>query len=649
MKFRTTIILLVLVIGLGAFLLIYTARQPSTSAFKEEQSRLFTGSEFQRRGAPNMSGLSDLATKLELRHGSAAIELERPAEGLTREWRIVSPLSVPADSGLVTSILGEIEFLKITRRLTPEKGQPLDLKAYGLDSPERSITFSVGERSWTLNVGAKTPDGQSVYVARADAKTPAVCVAPVSLLQKASEEVNDLRDKAVLRFDKTAVTRVDLIPAGGTALTLNKEATGWRLTAGVEDEADAESVARLLDALAGLRVDAADFIADGDSSRAGEFGLAKPRFKLTVLEGNISRALLLGVDVKGNPDRCYAQREGDSSVFALDKQAANGFMKTAADLRSRAALNFNPDEVTAITIEPAPESGKPATNPADKPATSTAAKSAQTIRLVHPKDRWTMEEPAGVTVDPERVVLFLNELHNLEVTDWVDNPPPDRVTECGLAAPQMTVTLRTGPDAAPNVIRFGKAADKPETCYARRGEQGPILIVPNEQLASLAGGYLLFISRTMLQFSKDDAVAVQVVRPDGAVTLEQHNGRWSIVAPAPGEANLPRVENLLYGLAFLDAKRVEAEKAETLGAYGLDAPRIQATVSLKSAETPRPGESAGPPVLKTVLIGKELPDGDSYAMIAGGERIFVLKGASVNLFLVDFVKPKTPEPAKESR
>jgi len=633
MKFRTTIILLVLVIGLGAFLLMYTARQPSTSAFKEDQSRLFTASEFQEPGAEGLSGLSDLATTLELRHGDAAIELERPAGGMNREWRIVKPLSVPADSGAVTAVLGEIEFLKITRRLAPEKGQPLDLKSYGLEPPERSITFGVGAKSWTLNVGARTPDRLGVYVARADAKTPVVCVTPVSVLDKASERVNDLRDKAALRFDKTAVTRVDLVPAGGATLTLSKEAAGWRLVGGVQDEADAASVTRLLDALAGLRVDAADFIADGDDSRAAEFGLDKPRFKLAVLEGTTSRALCIGADVKGIPDKCYARREGDNSFFAVEKQAADGLMKSPADLRSRVALDFNPDEVTAITIAPAAEPGQP----------------AETVRLVHPKDQWTMEEPAGVTVDPERAVLFLNDLHNLDVADWVDNPTPERLAECGLAAPRMTITLQTRPDAAPSAIRFGKPAEKPETCYARRGEQGPILIVPAELLASLASGHLLFVSRTMLQFNKDDAVAVRIVRPDGAVALEQRNDRWTVVEPTPGDAVLSRVENLLYGLAFLDAKRIEAEKAESLAAYGLDAPRIKVTVSLKSAETPKPGQPVAPPVLKTVLIGKELPEGDSYAMLAGAPRIFVLKGASVNLFLVDFVKPKTPEPPKESR
>jgi hypothetical protein len=632
MKFRTTIILLVLVIGLGAFLLIYTARQPSESTFKENQSRLYSEREFQEPGSPGLSGLSDLATKLELRHGDAVIEIERAAEGLKREWRIVKPLSAPADSGAVAALLGEIEFLKVSRRLTPEKGRPLDLKSYGLEPPERSITFGVGEKSWTLDIGAKTPDGLSVYVARADAKTPAACVVPASLLEKASQRVNDLRDKAALRFDKEAVTRVELIPAGGPELALSKEATGWRLAGAVQDEAAPESVMRLGEAVAALRVSADDFIADGDDSRLAEFGLDKPRFKLVVFEGKTRHVLSIGADVKGNPDKCYARNEEDRSIFAVEKQAADGLMKSVTELRSKIALNFNPDEVKEITIQSAAEPAKP----------------ARTVRLVHPKDQWKMEEPAGVTADSEQVLLFLNKLHDLEVGGWVDNPTPERLAECGLAAPAMTITLRTQPDAAPSTILFGKPAEKPETCYARRGEQGPILIVPAELYESLAVGHLLFVSRTMLEFNKDDAAAVRIVRPDGAVALEQRSGHWTITEPAAGEASLPRVENLLYGLAFLDAERIAAEKPESLAAYGLDAPRIQATVSLKPAEAPNSAAPAAPPVLKTLLIGKELPGGDSYAMIAGGERIFVLKGATVNLFLADFVKPKKPEPPKES-
>jgi len=42
----------------------------------------------------------------------------------------------------------------------------------------------------------------------------------------------------------------------------------------------------------------------------------------------------------------------------------------------------------------------------------------------------------------------------------------------------------------------------------------------------------------------------------------------SVVEPAPSEVNLPRVENLLYGLAFLDAERIAADPAAELVVCG---------------------------------------------------------------------------------
>ena len=417
MKFRTTIILLVLVIGLGAFLLMYTARQPSASAFKEEQSRLFAGSEFQEPGASGLAGT--FGPRDEARTAPRRRRDRARAAGRRPEARMAHR-QAPERAGRFRRRHRHPRRDRVSEdhaQARARKGQPLDLKSYGLEPPERSITFGVGEKSWTLNVGAKTPDRQSVYVARADAKTPVVCVAPVSVLEKASERVNDLRDKAALRFDKAAVTRVDLVPAGGAPLTLSREATGWRLAAARFRTKPTRRPSRACSTrsprCAWTPTTSSPMVTTAAPRSSAS---TSPASNWPSSKGQTSRALLLGADVKDHPDKCYARREGDSSVFALEKQAADGLMKSAADLRSRVALDFNPDEVTAITIEPAAEPGKPASNPAGEPA--------QTIRLVHPKDQWTMEEPAGVTVDPERAVLFLNDLHNLEVTDWVDNRRP---------------------------------------------------------------------------------------------------------------------------------------------------------------------------------------------------------------------------------
>jgi hypothetical protein len=261
-----------------------------------------------------------------------------------------------------------------------------------------------------------------------------------------------------------------------------------------------------------------------------------------------------------------------------------------------------------------------------------------------------MEEPAGATADSEQVKQFLDELHNLEVREWVDSPTAERLAATGLTAPGITITL-TDKSGASSVLRFGKPTDKPELCYARRDEQGPILVLPGDLAARLAAGYLAFVSRKVMEFNKDDAVAVRILRPGGAVALEKTGDKWMVGEPAQVEADAARVDDLLWTLSYVEAKRIAAEKAKSLGEYGLDAPRIRATLSMKAAAagtpeaTGKPEGPGKPAKAITLLIGKELPDGGSYGMVGGGDRIFVIAKGPVDRLMADFVKAKAaPEP-----
>ena len=130
----------------------------------------------------------------------------------------------------------------------------------GLEKPGRSVTFQLGEKSWSLDIGEKTADGKSVYVARADAAEPIAYVVPKSLLGKASKQVNDLRDKSAIQFDKSRATRVDLVIADKPPLECRKEAAGWRLARPVTDEADSDAIKKLLDGIGDLRVDLQEMI-----------------------------------------------------------------------------------------------------------------------------------------------------------------------------------------------------------------------------------------------------------------------------------------------------------------------------------------------------------------------------------------------------
>ncbi len=615
MKLRTTLILLALVVGLGLFFLLHTARQPSTTEYKEQQKRVFPTREFQDPADPTRSGLSDLVTRIELRQGENKIVLVREEKD---EWRITEPIATAADAGQVSSILSELEFLKAETVLRPEEGADLDLESYGLTNPDSSVTFQAGDRSWTLDIGDNTVDGKSVYVARADV-SQAAYVAPKSVIGKASKDVSQLRDKSPIRFDKSEATGLDIGVADKPAIACRKEKGRWRLTRPVEDEADSDVVKKLLDNIASLRIAADDFITE-DESRLGEFGLDEPRMTISVFEGDAGRTLLVGQEAEDRAGKLYAKRQGESSIFALKKDALDGLQKTPSDLRARNALQFSTDDVTSIEI----------------------ALAEGTVRLVKAEAEWEMEKPEGFSADKSQVTNFLNDLSDLQIKKWLDDPTEETIAEAAVAEPQAEVTLTLKEDQPGHTLRFGNRAEEPGLCHARRGDKGPILLVPSKMRSAVLSGHLAFLPRKMLEFTRNDAVAVRIERPEVSFSLTKEDDAWKTLEPVEAQADSYAVDDLLWTLCWLEAKRILAEKAENLEEFGLDKPRIRAVVTLSPAEPDedqQEGEAAKEkaPERKVLLVGKAEEDGAACAMVEGGDYVFLVGKSVLDRLGAEFV------------
>ena len=619
MKFRTTLILLALVAGLGCFFLFHTARQPTDRDYREQQKRIFPAQEFEDPASPTGGGLSDRVSRIELRQGERTIVLardkigdmnqQRPARGAAAadaaraltsrdgRWTIEHPICTAADSGEVSSILSALEFMEATAAVRDEPGKPLDAEAYGLARPVRSITFAVGDKSWTLDIGEMTADGKRVYVARPDAPEPVVYVVRRDITDKASKDTNDLRDKAAIRFKKAAVTRIRLKPAQQSATECRKEASGWQLKRPVVDLADAASVGKLLDAIANLRVARNDFVTE-DTGDAAAFGLGQPSSKIVISEDRADQTLLIGADAKDREGKVYAKRASDASVFALRKSDLAALRKWAAELRSRQALSFEPDEVIAIDV----------------------GVHGKRIRLDRDDEAWQMKEPSGFVPDNAQVEAFLDDMLGIAVQKWIDEPDAERVVEAGLSPPHATITLTVKDDASPRELRFGNRVPASLLCHARRGDNGPIFVIPEDFLTRLSAGHLAFLSRKVLEFKRGDAVALRLERPDGAFEAERRDDRWIMLEPEGAKADSAAMNEILWSLCYLEADRLVAENPDSLKEYGLDAPRITVVVSLDS--DPRRQE--------VLLVGKECEDGTSYAMTRGGSRVFRVAKATVD-------------------
>src|SRR5262249_15994789 len=121
MKTRTTIILLVLVVGLGVWIKFFESKKPNTEEAQRQAGNVVN---FDRE---KLEGIS-------IQNGDDRIELKRESG----KWRLPAPVKTQADSAEVDKLISEIENWRRdavipAKEVTAEKGR---LNEYGLIQPK---------------------------------------------------------------------------------------------------------------------------------------------------------------------------------------------------------------------------------------------------------------------------------------------------------------------------------------------------------------------------------------------------------------------------------------------------------------------------------------------------------------------------------
>lgn len=575
MKLRTTIILAAVCLGL--FVFFQVTRRPGTpQARAMSGTPVFGGAEFEETVGGVRKGLSDLVERLEIRGSKGDMVLQRETANGETVWRVAAPVRRRADGAEVARVLNVLEFLERRRTLEPLPGEKLDLKGFGLMPAARVIRLSIGPKAWELRIGKPAPSGNEVYVARGDEDAVYVCA---NAIVHASEGgLNRFRDRAALRVEPSTVEEIRLKRKGGETV-LERDGPRWRIVKPVKDVADADAVDQMLRALCGepsrgltgVEVAPGDYVADNPGDLK-PYGLDAPRCGVTLKTGETTHGLLFGAPTeKGR--KVYAQRLDEPSVFLLPVPAFRVADRSLSALRDPRLLRLGEGEAKGIEIE-APEP-------------------AESFRLVREGEGWRMTKPESTPADAERVDGFLRRLLSARVRKWIGKPD---LAALGFEPPGATITVERE-DGPPLVLHVGLVRKEGENkgVYLRRGDKGPVLLARYEGAAGLAGNrYLDFLPRTVLRFPKDSVVELSVVGPKRDTLLRKGKGEWRLVRPVEAEADLARVNDVLWDLCELRAKRLLARGPKGLKSYGLDPPAL--TVRLKR-------EAGKRPVTHEVLIG----------------------------------------------
>lgn len=143
MSMRTPLVLLIIALGLLAYVMLFERGRPSAAEIES------------RSGLLVESLVRDRLTRIRIAFGDRRVVLRRDGEGFDEKWTLEVPKEAPADLEAVEDYLRTWEFAVPIR--VREKPSDADLPSYGMDQPEAEVTFEMGRASVSVELGSGTP------------------------------------------------------------------------------------------------------------------------------------------------------------------------------------------------------------------------------------------------------------------------------------------------------------------------------------------------------------------------------------------------------------------------------------------------------------------------------------------------------------
>ena len=433
MNWKTTLVLLLAVVGVGAYVSLVELRRPTP----EQRARL----------AKQILDLDPSRV-----HG-VQLDLPDAKFTLTRKqgaWRI-APGGLRADDALVSRLLTHLGPL-ISERTLSGRATPLNLAHFGLEPPVGTIRLQAEGADYTLLFGALTPVGDVRYLKRAD--QPDVMLVTPSFYEDANKPADAFRDHQLIRLDAWDVNRLRI--AGRTGpLVLERTGARWAIREPLSDEADRPEATMCVNRLGGMRIQR--FVEDHPQpEQVPGWGFDKPLAEVTVERqtGQPARlTVFFGAALPDDASLVYAKRDDEPVVYAVPRADAETLLIDPRALRAQAPFSFFTTEVQRIAVE----------------------RTAGSWTIARTNAEW--KDAAGRLLDAQRVDALVSGLADLRISAFVDEAPQD-LARYGLNPPWATVSVWLAGQEQPQRLLIGATIEGDENRYARVEGRAPIIRLP---------------------------------------------------------------------------------------------------------------------------------------------------------------------------
>lgn len=535
MNARTTIVLLLIALGLYLFIRLFEA--PTTREAAERRQYV---AQIER---DNIDGIVISASERE-------IELVRK----DNEWRMQKPVSDRADSMTVDQLLGSVENLQRENTIKLEKDE--QLSEFGLADSALRLKFRGKNAPPEFAFGADTAVEGKTYLRIGDAKE--IHVVSNDLKEQLTKPPEEFRDRSLTDLSVSQIDRVIInMPSG--QIELHREAEHWAMDKPLKARADDSRVNDLLAQTLTARIE--KFIAG--SKDFAQYGLAEPIGSVKFFSEEMDKPLELQIGAPADEENVYARLSNRESVYVVPKQAGELLNLNPNDLRERKLLRLNLDIVDRITIEGA---------------------DVEFMLSREGEDEWTLNEqrPANIAM----VKQLVNALQHAQITRFVAESASE-LEKYGLQQPQLKV--RFSSFASENTaeseageqpvatVSFGKG--EAEEVYARLEEEPYIVAVSKNVLHSIPLDSVQWRGLSVFDLPKK---GIRSLNREGELPEIELNkdddGSWKAAAGKIDETNL---QSLLNTLASLRAVRWIGATDKS---HGFENPALKLTFRLKDEQ-----------------------------------------------------------------
>ncbi len=407
MKFRTTFILLGILVILLASVILLEHRSTRVQEKKEQSEKL---TDFK------VSDIEKISLRID---NQTSFTLSKDEKG---NWQIIEPIEAEADDYEARSLVENFASLRMEKVV--EK-QPADLTAYEIPKKEVLLWIKDMSQPVVIQVGMENPIDNTLYARRTD--RPELVLIPGYLRYSLDKKLFDLRKKDILKFATDQVEEIEL-KSSEVNWKIKRQKDSWYLVQPVAALASKYQIDNLLDNLSRLR--AREFLAEEKTpENLKQFGLDKPEFTINL---SLRESQQLSFFINRQDSKVIATNSLSRKIIEVESQIINDLTRRVPDLREKKVAQFNSWEVVAVSLK-------------KKDQTEILAQKELVKEKKQETEKWFLLSGGGAKepADESKIESLLRKLEYLEAQDFIDHP--ESLSSYGLDHPRLVITIKHKP------------------------------------------------------------------------------------------------------------------------------------------------------------------------------------------------------------